>query len=310
MDNCAKQARAHHDVAQAADMARPSLPLVFRGRDAVEAGVLTPSELRGPRVRRLTHGIYCPASAPNTHELHCRAAALVGDGQLVLTGRSAATVRGVDLARADDPVDVIALHGHHVNRRPGLAVRNVRIARADHEPWHEIAIASPLRIAFDVVARGALSHSVAGLDQLLRAGLVDLPSVAASLHGRHDHGIVAARHAVELADARAESPPESVLRVVLALAGMAGEPQLEVRDHRGFVARVDLGFEAERLAVEYDGEWHSDRFALTRDRERLNRLQQAGWEVLTITAPMLRRPHLVVDAVAAALARRRRSRTA
>jgi very-short-patch-repair endonuclease len=98
------------------------------------------------------------------------------------------------------------------------------------------------------------------------------------------------------------------MRVALVLGGLVhGVPQLEVRDHAGSVARVDLGYERERLAVEYDGAWHADRLQLTRDRERFNRLQRAGWEVLVITAPMLRRPHLVVDAVGTALARRRRS---
>lgn len=285
---------------------RHELPEVFLGRDAVEAGALTKAELRGPQVRRLFTGVYCPHSSRDSHELRCQAASLLADG-MAITGRSAATLRGVPLARSEDPVEVVSLPGQRINRRPGLAVRRGFLSPAELETWRGMCVTRPLRIAFDVTARGELTGAVADLDRLLRAGLVSEDGLRAFLTGSHENGVVQARRTLELADARAESPPESVLRVVLALAGIAAEPQLEVRDHRGFVARVDLGFERERLAVEYDGEWHSDRFALTRDRERLNRLQQAGWEVLTVTGPMLRRPHLVVDMVAAALARRVRS---
>jgi hypothetical protein len=49
---------------------------VFRGTDAVLAGALTRSQLRGPAVRRLFQGVYALASEPITPELHCATAAL------------------------------------------------------------------------------------------------------------------------------------------------------------------------------------------------------------------------------------------
>lgn len=95
--------------------------------------------------------------------------------------------------------------------------------------------------------------------------------------------------------------------MLLSVAGLVAVPQHVVRDHRGFVARVDLAFPDVQLAIEYDGRWHAERTAFTKDRERLNRLQSAGWEVLTITAEMLRDPQRVVDLVRAVVARRRRA---
>jgi hypothetical protein len=66
-----------------------------------------------------------------------------------------------------------------------------------------------------------------------------------------------ARRGVGLADGRAESPPESSLRVLPRLAGLTPGPQYVVRDAEGrFVARVDLAFPEQRVAVEYDGAWH------------------------------------------------------
>jgi hypothetical protein len=49
------------------------------------------------------------------------------------------------------------------------------------------------------------------------------------------------------------------VRVLLALAGTAAVPQHTVRDAAGtFVARVDLAFLEQRLAVGYDGARHGN----------------------------------------------------
>jgi very-short-patch-repair endonuclease len=58
----------------------------------------------------------------------------------------------------------------------------------------------------------------------------------------------------------------------------------EVHDATGLIGVVDIAFRAVRLAIELDGRaWHvaSDRFQ--RDRERQNRLVNAGWTVLRFT---------------------------
>ncbi|MGH3922991.1 MAG: hypothetical protein ACRDTT_09010, partial [Pseudonocardiaceae bacterium] len=80
---------------------------VFRGSDAVRAGALSRSQLRGSGVRRLFQGVYAPAGAAVTHELYCIGAGLALPPSAVVTGRSAATVRGVALARTEDPVEVL-----------------------------------------------------------------------------------------------------------------------------------------------------------------------------------------------------------
>jgi very-short-patch-repair endonuclease len=80
-------------------------------------------------------------------------------------------------------------------------------------------------------------------------------------------------------------------------------PQYRVVDGDGrFLARVDLGYPAHRVAVEYDGAWHADTDQLRRDRRRLNRLVAAGWAVLHLTAADLREPEALVDRVRRLLA--------
>ncbi|GAB2637981.1 hypothetical protein GCM10027068_17090 [Prescottella soli] len=281
---------------------------MFVGRDAVRDGALTAADLRGPRVRRLFRGVYCPTGVRVSHELRCRAAALTGEGALVLTGRSAAAVRGVDLASASDPVDVIALPNCRVNRRPGLNVRRVAIDAGDYHPWEQIAIASPERMTFDVLSTGPLLRAVADVDRILRAKLTTQGRMASYLEGRHDHGIVRAREALALVDPRAESPPESELRVRLHLAGLRPEPQLCIYADGKFVARVDFGFEAERLAVEYDGQWHGQRSALARDRVRQNALRKAGWQIHFVTKDMMANPDAVIDEIHGAVLRARSTR--
>jgi very-short-patch-repair endonuclease len=66
--------------------------------------------------------------------------------------------------------------------------------------------------------------------------------------------------------------------------------------------RFDLAFPRRKVAVEYDGDWRDgELWALNRDRDRLNRVHALGWEVVFVTAPLLRDPRRMVRTVLAAL---------
>jgi very-short-patch-repair endonuclease len=115
---------------------------------------------------------------------------------------------------------------------------------------------------------------------------------------------------LSLADARSESPPESTVRVALALAGVERPvPQYSVMRHGYFVARVDLAWPDIRFAVEYDGQWHSDRDQLTRDRRRLRELTAIGWQVYHVTRDDLGDVDRLVRNIAAAITARRSDRS-
>jgi very-short-patch-repair endonuclease len=281
------------------------LPRVFRGSEAIRAGALTRDQLRGPAFTRLHYDVYTRASTPDTHELRCEGAALILPPAAAITGRSAATIRGVELARADDPVEVIAPAETRITRTSGVRLRRTPVLDDERRGWGRGSLATPLRMTLDLLVGRTLPDAVADLDALLRRGLVDLPAVEAMTATRSDRGIVTARRAVELADPRAESRPESRARVWLVLAGLNPQPQYWIEDSRGRLACVDLAFPAQRVAVEYDGSWRDgERWALNRDRERLNRVQAAGWEVVFVTAALLSDPDRLVRTVQAALARR------
>ena len=278
---------------------------VFRGSDAVRTGALSRAQLRGPEVRRLFQGVYAPIDMAVTHDLYCAGAGLVLPPTAVITGRSAATVRGVALARTDDPVEALVPLGARVVRTSGLTVRRTAIRPEEWEQSAGLRLATPQRMALDLLLDRPLPDAVADLDAVLRAGLVALPDVGALVEQRSDRGIVPARRAVALADPRAESRPESRVRVWLVQDGLHPHPQHWIEDSRGRLARVDLAFIRQRVAVEYDGGWREgELWALNRDRERLNRVQAAGWEIVFVTAALLRNPERMIRTVRAALARR------
>jgi hypothetical protein len=175
--------------------------------------------------------------------------------------------------------------------RSGIDVRRTLLEPGDWEPWAHGRLASPLRMALDLLLGQPPPDAVADLDAVIRAGLVKRSHVEYLVAHRSDNGIVDARRAVELADPRAESVPESKMRVLLVLAGLEPVPQYWIEDATGRLARVDLAFPAQRVAVEYDGDWRDgELWALNRDRDRLNRVHAAGWDVVFVTAPLLRDP--------------------
>ncbi|MDQ4021319.1 MAG: hypothetical protein M3257_06750 [Actinomycetota bacterium] len=85
------------------------------------------------------------------------------------------------------------------------------------------------------------------------------------------------------------------MRVWLVRDGLRPVPQYWIEDSRGRLARADLAF-PEQVAIEYDGSRRDgELWALNRDRERLDRVQAAGWEVVFVTAhcwrPVANGPH-------------------
>lgn len=280
---------------------------VFLGRDAVAAGLLTRRQLSSRAWRRLYRGVYVDADLPDTHAVAIAGAALLLPGSAAFSGRSAAFLLGAETLVDDGmPVEVTVPEGDRFGPVTGLRIRRCPLRPSSVRTAGRYRCTTPLRTALDIARSEALPHSVVALDVLLGRGLLTSAeldeAVTALPTGR---GCRRARRAASLADERAESPPESVLRVLLRTAGLAPVPQFVVRDADGrFLARVDLAFVAERVAVEYDGAWHGQPGQLARDRKRLNGLVAAGWRVVHVTAADLHRPERILATIRAVLAER------
>jgi hypothetical protein len=148
-------------------------------------------------------------------------------------------------------------------------------------------VTTPLRTALDLGRLLRRDHAIAALDALERTRRFSHDELLDGVQRfRGMRGVVQLRSLAPLADARAESPGESVLRLRWLDAGLpACRPQVEVRDDYGFVrAYVDLGAEHLRLGAEYDGrDFHTSDADRARDRARRRWLAGRGWTIRVFT---------------------------
>jgi len=278
------------------------LPGVFVGSHAIAEGLITRRQLRERSYRRLVQGVYADPSLQLDHRLRCRGVALLLPRAAAIGGNSDTAWYGSPFARAHDPVTVIRPPEMLWKGPSGTRVHRTELDLADVVVQDDVPITTPLRTAWDVATLESLGTAVAALDAMVRSGgisLGDLSNMAASGGGRW--GVVKVRRAVQLVDPRAESPPESLVRVALAMAGLAPVPQFEVRQNGALIARVDFAWPDARLAVEYDGAYHFEDGQIVRDDARLARLAAVGWRVIRLSAADLHDLDGVVARIRAAL---------
>ncbi|NEK87577.1 DUF559 domain-containing protein [Blastococcus saxobsidens] len=139
---------------------------------------------------------------------------------------------------------------------------------------------------------------------MVRAGSLDVQALQGLIdRGAGRWGVTKVRRAAALVDPRAESPPESRVRVACVLAGLSPVPQYEVQVDGMSLGRIDLAFPEARLAIEYEGAYHFEEEQIVRDDERYARLVAAGWRVIRLSAQDLRDLALVVERIRDHLAR-------
>ena len=278
---------------------------VFRGTWAVAAGVLTPEQLRSSAWRRLRRDVYADAELPLDHLLLARAVGLVAPRHAVFGGLTAVALwGGLEFATADDPVEVVLPPGSRWQPGPGVAVRRASLAGDVVIGPAGLRRTGRVRTATDLIRRGAPDDGIVLLDRLVAAGIVRLDAVRDAVADLpRCRGSRQAREIAGLADGLAESPQETCLRLLMLRAGLrAPVAQFRVFDEDGFIARVDFAYPELRLAIEYDGQWHAEPGQLGRDRRRLNRLTEAGWRVLFVTAADLHDPETLIRRIRRALA--------
>ncbi|MGK5114582.1 MULTISPECIES: DUF559 domain-containing protein [unclassified Geodermatophilus] len=83
------------------------------------------------------------------------------------------------------------------------------------------------------------------------------------------------------------------------------QPQVPVRDRWGrVVAHGDLGYEAWKVVLEYEGRQHAEAGQFGRDIDRYSLMAADGWLVLRFAARHVGGPRLVVDRTRRALTTR------
>ena len=122
-------------------------------------------------------------------------------------------------------------------------------------------------------------------------------------------GLTLCREAIELVRPGTDSWMETDLRLLMIDSGLP-EPLVNVpalNDEGQFLALPDLSYPQLKIAIEYDGDHHrTDPATWRRDVERRQRLEDAGWLIITATADdVIRHPERVVIRIRAAINRRR-----
>lgn len=285
-----------------------------------------PGVLRGPRYRRLFGDVYVDASVTLTRAVWARAAYLpVAASGGVLAGYSAAELLGASCGPWSAPAEILV--AGHVRARPGLRIHRGTPCATDVGVVDGVLTTSSERTAWDLTRRLDLVEAVVAVDALAAArrrrptfvpGPAPTPEAVArsrrvSSSAGFDPAALLRRRAatpgargvrrldrvVELADPRAESPPETRLRLLLVLAGLpVPDVQHRLRDERADVdVRFDLAYPEAKLAIEYDGAAHDDVL----DRARDLRTAALGWHTLRLLRPDLTRTPARTVAVVRAL---------
>lgn len=274
----------------------------FIGSEAVADGEVVKSALR-TRYKRLFRDVYIHPGAELSAMTRARAGWLWSRRRGVIAGLSAAAVHGARWVDATAPLEIL-----HSNRNPlpGLRIHSDRLESDEYALIDGVPVTTPARTAVDLGCWHPVNDAVAVIDDLLRATdckVAECQLLADRYPGRR--GMQSARAAIGLADAGAQSPKETWLRLLLIRAGLP-RPQTQIpvsEEFGGVTYYLDMGWEDFMVAAEYDGEQHRrDRWQYTWDIRRRETLERLGWIVIQVVAGD--RPADIVSRVSAALARR------
>ncbi len=164
--------------------------------------------------------------------------------------------RGLVISRHPNPIEYDDVDGLRVARAP-----EILLAAARHLGLIDLVVL---------------------VDAALRRGdctAVELQSAAE----QRRRGAPGLRRAVTYADARSESPWESVLRLLHQLCDVPVESQYWIDRS----IRADLRISGTTRLPEYDGAGHRDAAQHAKDLARDRRLHQLGWERYGYTSPVL-----------------------
>lgn len=270
----------------------------------------------------LRRGIYAEATEADggddlpPYRLQVAAALLAIGPHAVASHQSAAALWGFEtLQPLETPVVRLTTStGRTPRRYPGLRVEVAGLPETHRAHRQGLRVTSLSRTVVDCSRELPFRDALVLADSALRLfdlGKGDLEQVLKDCWPWPR--IRRAARIVAFADAAAETVAESLARVVFLEQGLpTPELQCEIFDDRGFIGRVDFLFRKFNTVVEVDGRLKyddGDPRVLWREKQREDRLREAGYEVVRITwADLMYRPEKVRARIEAAFARALRRR--
>jgi len=241
---------------------------------------------------RVTRGVW--RRADEVCDLAARCAAILSacpDGSVV-AGRAAAQLHALWLPPgAAGTVDVVLRRDAVVPRAHSHSMRGeLRSRRRTLHPdeivlVQGVPVTSAARTWLDLSESLAMPDLVALGDSVLRGGDTAPAELAGVVsRGYHRRGVVRARQALPLLNARSRSRPESHFRYALVSAGLpTPDVNLPIYNELGeWLAEPDLSYPDAMLALEYNGAEHAEATRMRRDYTRTFDVQyRGGWRVET-----------------------------
>jgi hypothetical protein len=274
----------------------------FRGAEALEAGAITARQLR-QFYAPVYPGVYAPRGVELSAREQSRAAWLWSRRRGVVAGLSASALLGAKWIEPGLPAELI-----HANRRepPMLTVHTDHLAGGETQLINGMSVTTAARTAFDIGRRLDLESGVQRIDALMNATDIkvnDVEAVAACHPGVR--GLRQIRETLKLVDGGAESPYESLTRLLLVQAGFPRpQTQIPVLDEYGYLfARIDMGWAEWLVDVDFEGAHHwTNPKQRAWDVERYTKLPDLGWIDVRPTSGMYHNnPQDFLDRVGGAL---------
>ncbi len=258
--------------------------------EATQVG-LSPAALRAAvqrgSFRRAHRGVYVATAAPPTWRQRVMIAVRTGDG--LASHRCAARLHRCDGCDGCDDALIEVLVGRNGPRSIDGAIvhRIVGIETIQSLDVDGIPTTSLARTIVDLGAVVDDDVVEKVLDDALRRG-TNLRWVTETLSAAirpGPTGVAALQRVLARPDRSGPLPDSAFERLLERVADEAGvaapQRQVDVRDERGLVARVDAAWPERRLGLEADSElWHWGPRRGRRARLRHNRLAALGWNML------------------------------
>lgn len=289
----------------------PSGP--FRTRTAQTFG-MTPASLRSPSFEAPFAGVRVPRGSLRSVVDLCTAAARVLPAGTAFSHVTALRLLGVEVPwrlTDDDRVHVVAPQRRQRPQRANVVAHYCGQSALTLTTAHGLLVTSAAQTWLH------LAHTLPPDDVVVLADAMtrrDAPATTVrELRRLTDatfkmRGIARCREAIDLVRPGTDSSMETRTRLILVQAGLpCPHVNVPARDDAGrFLALPDLSYPRLRIAIEYDGDVHrTDPATWRRDVERRQRLEDAGWVIVTATADdVLRFPERLVGRVREARRRR------
>ncbi|GGB38195.1 hypothetical protein GCM10011492_31160 [Flexivirga endophytica] len=259
----------------------PRVP--FRSASGRKQG-LSRREMTGKRFRRVHRDCYVSAEHDLDFETRALAALEMVPGAYGLSHQSAVTWCG---GIAPDTPDIHLAVPHRLRcELPGIRVHRYRTAPL---LWTRrgVRVTAPAQTFTDLGATTDLVDLVVAGDSLVRRTSVTPSELAAFARQAHSNGVGRARQASEFVRADVDSAQESRSRMLIVLAGLP-EPTVNLRFYTAegaLLRRMDMGYKAIKVAVEYDGRQHIERKAnWGADIGRREYFEGLGWRFIILIA--------------------------